>query len=217
MIHVIWDLDGTLINSENEVLQALISAVRKAGLSESDQIKPFRVGPTVDKILEYSLPKSILTDIKKTEIVKNFRDLYDNCGFNNTLCFSGIEEILNEKRFLHHSITNKPDLATKRILRKLGWDNKFATVITPYSFMKSSEDKRKTKTELFKICMQNYPNEAFVGIGDMETDAKSAKENNILSIGVLWGTGTKSELKDAACSYIAESVEELHSYLVRLL
>ena len=33
MIHVIWDLDGTLINSENEVLQALISAVRKAGLS----------------------------------------------------------------------------------------------------------------------------------------------------------------------------------------
>lgn len=217
MIHVIWDLDGTLINSENEVLQALISAVRKSGLSESDQIKPFRVGPTVDKILEYSLPKSILTDIKKTEIVKNFRDLYDNCGFNNTTCFSGIEKILNDKRFLHHIITNKPDLATKRILRKLGWDNNFATVITPYSFMKSSEDKRKTKTELFKICMQNYPNEAFVGIGDMETDAKAAKENNIPSIGVLWGTGTKSELKDAACSYIAESVEELHSYLERLL
>ncbi len=78
MVHIIWDLDGTLINSENEVLQALISAVRKAGLSESDQIKPFRVGPTVDKILEYSLPNSILTDNKKTEIVKNFRDSWSH-------------------------------------------------------------------------------------------------------------------------------------------
>ena len=110
-------------------------------------------------------------------------------------------------------MTNKPDLATNRIIEKLGWKNYFASIITPYSFVKSPDDKRKSKAELFAICMADYPDEKFVGIGDMDTDAKAALANNIPAIGVLWGTGTREELADCACTHIVETVEELEELL----
>ena len=212
-LHVIWDLDGTLINSENEVLEALVKSVRQAGLSEQDQKEPFRVGPTIDKILDVAFSTEVLPTEKKTEIIKNFRNNYDNCGFNHTLPYEGIEEILADTSFVHHIVTNKPDLATGRILEKLGWKKYFVSVVTPYSYMKSAEDKRKTKTELFALCIADYPNDKFAGIGDMDTDAKAALENNIPAIGVLWGTGTKEELQGCGCSTICESVNQLKEVL----
>ncbi len=215
-LHIIWDLDGTLINSENEVLEALVRSVRECSLSEKDQKAPFRVGPTIDKILDAAFDSSVLTAEKKSAVVAAFRKNYDNCGFNHTPPFEGIEEILKDVQFVHHIVTNKPDLATNRIIDKLEWKNYYSSVITPYSFLKSSADKRKTKAELFAICMADYPDEKFVGIGDMDTDAKAAIENGIPAIGVLWGTGTKTELENVGCTYIAENVVELKSLLETL-
>ena len=208
-LHIIWDLDGTLIDSEQEILGALIKSVREAGLSETAQKAPFRIGPTVDKILEAAFEPEILTEKIKTEIVKKFRENYDNCGFNNTPPFDVVEEILDDDRFIHHVVTNKPDLATNRILEKLDWKKYFASVITPYTYMKSSYDKRKSKAELFALCLADFPDEKFVGVGDMDTDARAAIENNIPAIGVLWGTGTKLELKACGCTYVADTVKDL--------
>lgn len=193
-IHLIWDLDGTLINSEEEVLEALIKSVKDAGLTEKDQIAPFRVGPTIDKILDATFSKEKLTPEIKAQIIKNFRSNYDNCGFNKTPAFEGIEAILRDERFVHHIVTNKPDLATGRIIEKLGWNDCFADVITPYSFMKGPNDSKKNKTELFAIIKAKYADSVFLGIGDMETDAVAAKNNDMVAIGVLWGTGTREEL-----------------------
>ena len=215
-LHIIWDLDGTLINSENEVLEALVRSVRECGLSEKDQKASFRVGPTIDKILDAAFDSSILTSEKKSAVVAAFRKNYDNCGFNHTPPYEGIEEILRDTKFVHHIVTNKPDLATNRIIEKLGWKDYFESVITPYSFMKSPDDKRKSKTELFTLCIAAYQDEKFVGVGDMDTDARAAIENNIPAIGVLWGTGTKTELENVGCAYIAENVVELKSLLETL-
>ena len=212
-LHIIWDLDGTLINSEQEVLNAIIKSVHDVGLKESDQKAAFRVGPTIDKILDNAFSSTILTTDIKNKIIKTFRMNYDNCGFNNTPAFSGIEDILKNKNYIHHIITNKPDLATNRIIEKLKWNNYFDSIITPYSFLKSENDKRKNKTELFKICIDTYPNERFIGIGDMETDANAALACEIPAIGVLWGTGTKKELQNCSCSYIVDSVMNLKKLL----
>ena len=215
-LHIIWDLDGTLIDSEQESLTALIKSVRAAGVSETKQKAPFRVGPTIDKIIENAFGENEIAIEKKMEIIALFRKNYDNCGFNNTPAFDGIEAILADKHFIHHIVTNKPDLATNRIIKKLGWEKYFASVVTPYSFMKSPADERKSKTELFALCMKDFPNEHFVGIGDMDTDAKAAIANNIPAIGVLWGTGTRSELESCACTHIAQSVGELNEILKKL-
>ena len=213
-LHIIWDLDGTLIDSEQEVMEALVRAVRSAGLSDKEQTAPFRVGPTIDRMLDAALSPEVLTAQKKREIIAAFRKEYDNCGFTNTRPFPGIEEILADKSLSHHIVTNKPDLATGRILEKLGWNGFFISVVTPYSFMTSPDDKKKTKTELFSICKVPYKGENFVGIGDMKTDAIAAKETGIPALGVLWGTGTKEELE--ICDKTFADARELREYLAAL-
>lgn len=57
--------------------------------------------------------------------------------------------------------------------------------------MKSNTDRKMSKTELFAYLIKKYPSEKFMGIGDMATDAKAAVDNNIVAIGVLWGTEKK--------------------------
>lgn len=211
-LHIIWDLDGTLIDSAPEIKDVLDKSVKEAGFSEIEPVAPFRSGPPLDKVLEYMYGDR-LSEKNIMQIVFAFRKNYDSCGFNNTPGFVGIENILSDQLFIHHIVTNKPDLATGRIIEKLGWKQYFVSIVTPYSYIKSADDKRKTKTELFALCMSDYPDEKFVGIGDMETDAKAAIENNIPAIGVLWGTGTREELEKSGCTYIAETVEDLRIIL----
>ena len=211
-LHIIWDLDGTLIDSAPEIKDVLDKSVKEAGFSEIEPVAPFRSGPPLDKVLEYMYGDR-LSEKNIIQIVFAFRKNYDNCGFNNTPGFVGIENILSDQLFIHHIITNKPDLATNKIIEKLGWKQYFVSIVTPYSYIKSADDKRKTKTELFALCMSDYPDEKFVGIGDMETDAKAALDNNIPAIGVLWGTGTREELEKSGCTYIAETVEDLRIIL----
>jgi len=211
-VHLVWDLDGTLINSEKDVFLSLEAAVSAVGLSKKDQIAPFRLGPTIDKILDSSFPESKITVDKKTAIIKGFRDIYDNCGFNNTALVDGVEQILRDNRFEHHILTNKPDLATKFIIKKLGLDDCFCTIITPYTF-----EKKLTKTELFAYLKSLYPFEHFIGIGDMDTDCRAAKDNGIASVGVLWGTGTRRELISCGCDIIVGTIAELKSKLEEMI
>lgn len=211
-LHIIWDLDGTLIDSAPEIKEVLDKSIKECGFSHLEQKADFRSGPPLDLILD-EMYASSLSEHEKSSIIAAFRKNYDNCGFNHTPPFDGIEKILSDSRFVHHIVTNKPDLATARILEKLGWEKYFDSVITPYSFMKSADDNRKTKPELFDLCMADFPGEKFVGIGDMDTDAKAALENKIPAIGVLWGTGTDSELRECGCTHIARSVDELKTIL----
>jgi phosphoglycolate phosphatase len=215
MINIIWDLDGTLIDSSKEINQCLELAVKKSGLDLSKQIKPFIIGPTIDKIVKESFPLELLTD----EILKNtiglFRKIYDNSDFNYTKPYIGIEEIIFDKtNYCHHIVTNKPDMPTNRILNKFKWSGYITSVRTPYSNMSSLNKRLQSKTELFSELIIKFGNEvsSFIGIGDMRSDCTAARENNITAVGVLWGTGTREELLDC-CDYLFEDTKQLRDYL----
>ncbi|MGI5096389.1 HAD family hydrolase [Treponema socranskii] len=214
-IKIIWDLDGTLIKSEEEVLSSLVDSVREVGLTELDQIAPFQVGPTVDKILEASFSSGILTENLKSEIIRRFRNIYDNCGFEKTKPYLGVEDVLNISEVRNYIVTNKPDLATNRIIHKLGWDGLFKKILTPYSNI-SKCNRKKSKSELFSEILLNKDNDSlYFGIGDMSADAKAAIDNKIIPIGVLWGTGTQEELLEAHCEYIFDTVENLRKFIIK--
>jgi len=215
MINIIWDLDGTLIDSGKEINQCLGLAVKNAGLDLSKQIKPFIIGPTIDKIIKESFPLELLTD----EILKNtiisFREIYDNSDFNFTKPYIGIEEIILDKtNFYHHLVTNKPDMPTNRILNKFKWSDYITSIRTPYSNMNSLDKKLQSKTELFSelIIETGADVSSFIGIGDMRSDCTAARGNNITAVGVLWGSGTREELFDY-CDFLFEDPKQLRDYL----
>lgn len=213
MLNLIWDLDGTLIDSETEVLEALKYALADADIDILKSIKPLRVGPTVDNILRASFDVLYLNDERLQNVVSAFRKRYDSSSFLHTHSFSGIDAIVHDTvDYAHYIITNKPDFPSHKIINKLGWGAKIREIITPYSF---SSDK-KEKSELFKylIELQGLNKETTYGIGDMESDCYAAKCAGIKAIGVLWGTGTRDELTDV--DYLCSTVSEL-KVLLRML
>ncbi|MCL2764365.1 MAG: HAD family hydrolase [Treponema sp.] len=210
MISIIWDLDGTLIDSTKDIKKYLELAIKNTGIDLSMQIKPFVIGPTIDIIIKQSFPESIIKENVLKKIIENFRELYDNSNFENTKPYNDIEEIIfNNTDYFHHIVTNKPDLSTNRILDILGWKNYISSISTPYTEINRN---KKTKTELFKNVINKYNNSCFIGIGDMVNDCIAAKENNIMTIGVLWGTGTKEELKDN-CDFLFDDIKQLNKFL----
>jgi len=213
MINLIWDLDGTLIDSEQEVLVCLNKAIEAAGLNSKNMKSAFRVGPTVDNILRNSFSEEFLCDGKLEKAMRAFRNCYDNSDFSKTHPFEGIDFVIkNVKEYRHYIITNKPDAPSNKIIQKLGWSSYITKLVTPYTF---GTDK-KNKLMLFNLLvnLEKLDKNKTYGIGDMDTDMRAAKSAGINTIGVLWGTGTEKEL--VACNYLCNSVISLSKLLEAL-
>jgi len=131
LLNLIWDLDGTLIDSQEEILYYLELALRKSSLNIADQVKPIRTGPPIDIMLKESFPADMLTEEKINEVISHYRERYYNSGFTMTDPFNGIEEIISDTAdFVHHIVTNKPSPASRRIIEKMGWADKVSSLIT---------------------------------------------------------------------------------------
>jgi phosphoglycolate phosphatase len=218
MLHLIWDLDGTLIDSSKEIIACLELAVRNSGIELSRQISPFVVGPTIDIILKKAFPAGYLAEDVLKQAIMNFRAIYDNSKFEMTKPFLGIETIIKANHlFVHHVITNKPDKPTSRILQKLGWTTYITSVNTPYTEGNVSFEKSlRSKDELFSDVIKKYDGHSlFIGIGDMAIDCIAARANNIKSLGVLWGTGTREELSKC-CDSLFDDTKQLCDYLYKI-
>jgi phosphoglycolate phosphatase len=208
---LIWDLDGTLIDSQKEILYHLELALKDSSLNMIEQIKPIRTGPPVDIMLKEAFSADLFTDDKMSEILSHFRKRYDTSGFTMTKSFDGIDKIiLDTTNFVHYIVTNKPQHASQSILNKLGWAGKISSIKTPVA----NNNQKKSKTELFLELITESSAEisSFIGIGDMKSDCLAAKDNNITIVGVLWGSGTREELS-SCCDYLFEDTKQLHDFL----
>jgi len=210
-LNLIWDLDGTLIDSQSEILYHLNLALQDARLDVRDQARPIKIGPPLDIMLKESFSAEALTAEKMNEAIARYRERYDNSGFKMTDPFDGIDEIVSDTaNFVHHIVTNKPNPAAGRIVEKLGWADKIASL----KALSAHIEQRKSKTDRFAelIAESGADRSSFIGIGDAITDCISAKNNNITAVGVLWGTGTREEMLDS-CDHLFENTRQLRDFL----
>jgi len=214
MLNLIWDLDGTLVDSKDEVFACLEQALLRAGIDHGQQLRPVLVGPTIDRMLRLAYPESALAEGKLEAAVAAFREIYDGSSFDRTTAFEGLDALLKDLgRFRHYVITNKPDLPSGKILRRLGWNGCVGRLLTPYT---ADPSDRRTKPELFAHLVESESLDpaSTWGIGDLAADAQAARQAGIRSIGVLWGNGTAQELGD--CDRICQTVPELSALLEEL-
>lgn len=214
-LHIVWDMDGTLVDSEPEIVATIEESLASAGISIADAQAPIRIGPPVRNILRTAFPEDVLTETQFDEVVKAFRTIYDTSDYRNTKPYEGIDVIIRDPRYVHHVITNKPDLPTNRIIDSKGWRDYIADVLTPNT-MEQQVGRLLTKPELFQLFRKQHPAEWTIGIGDMASDSEAAQAVGMDAIGVLWGTGTYEELELSGCYYIVSSVQELKELLNHL-
>lgn len=189
--HVLFDLDGTLIDSAPAILASYRDAFEVAGREPACPIDASIIGPPLTETLE------LLAGDRDKELIdhlaEQFKQSYDRTGYRQTSAFDGIPAMLARLKDggLSMSIaTNKRLHPTRLILRHLGWADHFDAVYALDLFEPRLPDKAAMIARLLAD-RQIDPTSA-VYVGDRDEDGRSADANHLPFLAATWGYGSLS-------------------------
>lgn len=207
----ILDLDGTIINSSNEVLLCFEKAFAQSNYKiDKSRLTPNVIGPPLKEIIKLIAPEINENDIKI--VMENFRLIYDYDEHDISEYYSGVLEFLNKAKNSGKKLfiaTYKPEKPTRRIEKQFKMDM-FEEIYTIDKF-----GEHITKTQMINDILNkfNLKKEETVMIGDASSDVISAKEAGVTGIGVLWGYGDDKTNLIKNSDYVVKNTQELEEYL----
>lgn len=212
---ILFDLDGTLVNTEEGVGKSVRYALDKYGILEPDRatIRRF-IGPLLADSFqrEYGFSEE---KAKEADLV--FRERYETIGLFECELFPGVEEalkILKEKGYKISVASSKEEVPCRRILERLG-------VAQYFDLIGGARLKENigTKIEVLHDVMKRLGishKEEVVLIGDSRYDARGAREAGIDCIGVSYGFEEDfEEMRKAGVTEIFDTLAEVIEYLER--
>ena len=211
MIHcVIFDLDGTLLNTLDDLCDSTNYALKQFGYPERtlDEVRHF-VGNGVKKLIERAIPDGI-NNPDFEECLRVFKEHYAANMYNKTAPYNGVPEMLKELRLkgIHTAVvSNKFDAAVKELCKKFFGD--FVQVAIGENEEKGVR-KKPAPDSVFKAMNElKVSIEEVIYVGDSETDVQTAKNAEIDCIGCTWGFRSKDILKHEGAKYIIDSPQEI--------
>ncbi len=205
---VIFDLDGTLLNTIADLGNACNYALRTMGFSEHAlSTYNYMVGNGVRKLIERAEPDA---DPSVTEeLLKLFREYYDVHCTDLTAPYNGIHELLHElrKRDVKVAVTsNKYQAAVEKIIGHYFPDIDFAALL-------GQVEDRPVKPDpsiVFAALNESpTPKAEVLYVGDSAVDMETARRACVESVGVTWGFRPVSELRAAYADHIVYTPEEI--------
>ena len=205
---VIFDLDGTLLNTIADLGDACNYALRTLGYSEHALATyNYMVGNGVRKLIERAEPDA---DPETLEHLLNlFRQYYDEHSTDHTVPYPGIPELLAK---LHENgvaiavATNKYQAAVDKIIPHFFPDIPFVAVL-------GQTDDRPVKPDpsiVFAALNQHpTPKADVLFVGDSAVDIETARRACVESVGVTWGFRPMSELRGAYADHIVSDPAEI--------
>lgn len=205
---VIFDLDGTLLNTLEDLKDSTNFALKKFGCEEKklEQIREY-VGNGVRKLIERSVPYGE-NNTNFEQCLKLFKEHYAKNMYNKTAPYDGVIKMLKElkKRNIKIAVvSNKFDLAVKELCKKyfdglidiaIGESEKVRKKPAPDSVFKAIDDlKSDTQNSIY--------------VGDSDVDVQTAKNTGIDCIGVTWGFRDRNLLEKEGAKYIIDSPLEI--------
>ena len=210
---VIFDLDGTLVNSLDDLADSVNKVLQSYNFPTHDiESYKYRVGNGIRKLMERSLPedKKELLD----EALEKFKIVYAKHNLDKTAPYPQINELLSklkEKNIKLGICTNKHDEAAKDIVKILFGDDIFDEIIGDKAGLKRKPDPAKV---LAMAKDWNLKAEQIAYLGDSGVDMQTAFNANMLAVGVLWGFRKKVELLENKADMLIENPLELLDKIV---
>ena len=182
---VIFDLDGTLIDSQPGIFESLKFALSAAGFNHNLDVSEVPIGPPLLQLIQ-SITGS--TDRSITDpIVYHFKSHYDSSGYASSRLFDGVYDFLSGLHAAHYDLfiaTNKRFVPTLKILRAFAIDPFFKGVYA----VDSSGCIFDSKASMLKSLILDYSIVSNVlYLGDRYDDYEAARLNSIPFRIPLWG------------------------------
>lgn len=203
--NIIFDLDGTLIDSAQSVIDALEQACRDSGIAPARPITKDLVGPSLSQIAAQLEGKGNTADQEK--IMQAFKQLYDAHFCIQAVPFPGIASLLQHVCEEHplYIVTNKRLAPTERIISHLGWGSYFTGIYSPDSIMPAAASKTVLLAHVLSACRIDTVHCVYVG--DTLADKEAAEANALPCLLVDHGYG---DIADDAATF---NVPRLHQYI----
>ena len=187
--HILFDLDGTLIDSAPAILASYREVFEQTGIAPVRSIDESIVGPPLTETLQLLCGSSDSVLIGR--LTEAFKASYDSEGYKATADYAGVGELLAELAGAGLSLsiaTNKRIHPTRLILRHLGWLDYFRHIYALDLFSPRLPDKAAMIARL--LADQGIPKEQAIYIGDRSEDGESADANGLPFIAATWGYGS---------------------------
>ncbi|CYV24885.1 TPA: HAD family hydrolase [Streptococcus suis] len=209
---ILFDLDGTLTDSGQGILNSVAYALEKMGIEEPDTANLNRfIGPP----LYESFSRFYQLSPEDTQsAVDAFRVYFKEKGMFENQLYPGIIPLLEELRTAGKTLviaTSKPEIFAKQILEHFGIAHYFDVIAGA-----SLDSSRISKADVIGYAinqLEAFPKHA-VMIGDREHDIEGARRHQLPAIGVLYGYGNKQEFEKAGATMIVETVQDLKRVLL---
>ena len=209
---ILFDLDGTLTDSGEGIINCVVFALEHYGLPVPSKAELRSVvGPPLhDTLARYGVPKE-----KLDEAVTVFRSRYNPIGIYENVPYPGIREALEELKREGYKLcvaTSKPEEFALRIMEHFGLAAYFHRICGAQREDRASAQKGSVVADALRRSGTDGP---AVMVGDRRFDVVGAHENGLPAIGVLYGYGGREELENAGADYLAADLHELKQLLLQ--
>ena len=201
---IIFDLDGTLINTISDLGQACNHALSVCGFpTHKIEDYPRLVGNGVNKLIERALPAEHRNETTVLRLREHFVPYYDehNCDF--TRPYDGIPELLNNLKAQGHFLavaSNKYQAATEKIVAQL-----FPGIFDVVLGEREGVERKPNPQIVYDILSTLNTKHSTLNclyIGDSLVDAETARAAGAILVLCTWGFGTKEQMENAKPDYL---------------
>ena len=212
MTAILFDLDGTLLDTVDDLAEAANATMAHLGCPKRSlqEVRAF-VGNGAERLLRLCLPESA-DDRVLREALAFFQSYYPAHAQTKTKPYDGILEALEEikKEFPVAVVSNKPDMAVKPLCRAFFGEDMFA-------LGESSVCPRKPAPDMVRKAMEAIGADRCVYVGDSEVDVLTAKNAGVPCLSVLWGFRDRDALVDAGATHFCETPDQLLKCLKEMI
>lgn len=211
---VIFDLDGTLLNTLDDLADSTNYALSKFGYPTRtiDEVRQF-VGNGVAKLIERAIPEG-KNNPNFEKCLAIFKENYAQNMYNKTAPYNGIIEMLSNlksKGIKIAVVSNKFDLAVKELCKK--YFEGFIDFAAGENEAQGIKKKPAPDTVISVLNEFNFAPEDAVYVGDSDVDIMTAKNSKMSCISVTWGFRDEKFLLENGATILINAPSEIYNHL----
>lgn len=207
MINILWDLDGTVIDSMPVITACMNKTVEHFGFKPwpVEELKQF-VGPGLTHTMGVLLETD---DREKIEAAKEYYRTHYIDLMSESPVFEGIQSALAHFKSIganQYIATAKYQGFAKKIIEAASLNEYFTGI---YGSMKDGRLSNKTELLAQLISEEGIEPGNSIMVGDTHYDIEAGRDNDMTTVGVLWGYSTREKLQQSGAHYCISAPEDL--------